>query len=359
MTDHDFLSATFQSIALPPQEPTLTGAPLQCDRWIARSALQKAVRRGEGAMAQRAALNLLENDPRSAWRALVIVGLEDVGFGSWTALSEVVALAQSSVRRKHLASEAVLVSYAVQRLASGGHCQAACDLLMRATNDPAWELARADLADANPSDRRDVLACSTRPLIERAVALLALLNDPAGGTRSARADVILEVLCEAGPVLSVANAAWRATGNEMALMLPLLESMSIRDQHVAEDLLLPLVEHEGIPLYALDQFTRTGKSAINRLIYRDASIQVLLNSVTADQRTWAGMVADALFIVEGSPVLRRAERSSLSHLRLPFRPLVGAFALGQALTPLTNLVTAAIPALNRIREDLLSTPPHE
>ncbi len=53
--------------------------PMRCDRWIARSALQKAIRRGEVQIAQRALATLLEQDRYSIWRHLIVIASEDIG----------------------------------------------------------------------------------------------------------------------------------------------------------------------------------------------------------------------------------------------------------------------------------------
>lgn len=63
-------------------------------------------------------------------------------------------------------------------------------------------------------------------------------------------------------------------------------------------------------------------------------------------------MGDALFLVEGSPVNCRVVNDELEHLRRPFRPLLGGFALGEALPALTRLVKRAIPALNALRVGL-------
>src|SRR5271166_2480982 len=56
--------------------------PLRCDRWLASSALQKAIRRGDVLTAQRALRTLCRHDPRSAWRRLLVIACEDVGIGA-------------------------------------------------------------------------------------------------------------------------------------------------------------------------------------------------------------------------------------------------------------------------------------
>jgi hypothetical protein len=60
--------------------------PLRCDRWIASSALQKAIRRGDIPVALRALGTLYRHDPRSAWRRLLVIACEDVGIGSLDAV---------------------------------------------------------------------------------------------------------------------------------------------------------------------------------------------------------------------------------------------------------------------------------
>jgi replication-associated recombination protein RarA len=52
---------------------------LRCNRWIASSALQKAIRRGEIAIAQRAAFALHRDDRSATWRRLIAIAFEDIG----------------------------------------------------------------------------------------------------------------------------------------------------------------------------------------------------------------------------------------------------------------------------------------
>jgi hypothetical protein len=52
------------------------------DKWLARSALQKAIRRGEHDEALSQAARLWKCDPDYCWFALGVIAVEDVGFGS-------------------------------------------------------------------------------------------------------------------------------------------------------------------------------------------------------------------------------------------------------------------------------------
>ena len=61
---------------------------LNADRYLAMSALQKAIRRGNEPVALRAALSLLRGNARGFWRRLGIIAFEDVGVGSERLISQ-------------------------------------------------------------------------------------------------------------------------------------------------------------------------------------------------------------------------------------------------------------------------------
>jgi replication-associated recombination protein RarA len=67
---------------LGPAPPLGAVEPLPCDRWLAASALQKAIRRGDALTAGRAVRTLYRYDPRSAWRRLLVIAYEDIGIGA-------------------------------------------------------------------------------------------------------------------------------------------------------------------------------------------------------------------------------------------------------------------------------------
>ena len=66
---------------------------LACNRWIASSALQKAIRRGDVALAQRAAFALHREDRSGIWRRLIAIAFEDVGPADLDVILETVAVA--------------------------------------------------------------------------------------------------------------------------------------------------------------------------------------------------------------------------------------------------------------------------
>ena len=67
------LSDTISNFQIPTCDP-LTVTP-----WIAMSALQKAIRRGQDGLAQRAAATLLSTSPERLWRRCGCIAFEDIG----------------------------------------------------------------------------------------------------------------------------------------------------------------------------------------------------------------------------------------------------------------------------------------
>src|ERR1700757_4856860 len=83
--------------AVRPARPLDAVEPLPCDRWLAASALQKAIRRADALTAQRALRTLYRYDPRSAWRRLLVIAYEDIGIG---AIGAVIVTTLQSVNPK-------------------------------------------------------------------------------------------------------------------------------------------------------------------------------------------------------------------------------------------------------------------
>jgi len=70
------------------------------DPWIISSLLQKSIRRGETAIAQRAALTFLNLKGSAIWRRLTVIAFEDVGVGSIDAVTAGVAASSDAAFRK-------------------------------------------------------------------------------------------------------------------------------------------------------------------------------------------------------------------------------------------------------------------
>jgi hypothetical protein len=104
---HDFARHAFEF------EPAI---PIKdADPWLLASLLQKAIRRGDVAMARRAAHHLLNVDPQRLWRRLMTVALEDIGIGDSEISAELTAIATLPLARRLVGDNGRAVDVAVKR----------------------------------------------------------------------------------------------------------------------------------------------------------------------------------------------------------------------------------------------------
>jgi replication-associated recombination protein RarA len=142
---------------------------LNCNRWIASSALQKAIRRGEIAIAQRAAFALHREDRLAAWRRLIAIALEDVGPAAVDVVVETVAVATSPDWRAVRGEEEVLASV-VCRLATAPKDRSADYLMWIAAEHLVLCETREICGHSSITDRLSMVLDRSRALPDRAVA---------------------------------------------------------------------------------------------------------------------------------------------------------------------------------------------
>ncbi len=73
--------------------------PLTIDKWLASSALQKAIRRGNEAEALSCARLLLNVDAQRLWRRLGIIAIEDIGVADIEVVGQTLWATRSKARR--------------------------------------------------------------------------------------------------------------------------------------------------------------------------------------------------------------------------------------------------------------------
>ena len=156
-----------------------TPAPfLHADPWLLASLLQKAVRRGELAMARRAGHQLLNVDPTRLWRRVMVTALEDIGLGDPDCAVLLVGLAALPQARRLLGSNGAALDVAL-RLG----CEAVKDRSGDGFGSIAREMALAveshSLNDASTNARLAVLASSYLPWRRRLRAALLLAESDA------------------------------------------------------------------------------------------------------------------------------------------------------------------------------------
>jgi hypothetical protein len=171
MTDlsNDLFQSEVESFS---HAPTLDPVkPLLCDRWLALSALQKSIRRGDSLTAKRALTTLYRSDPSSTWRRLLIIACEDVGIAAPGAVVMTASrCANVKALREKGRDEAAALATA-QMLAEVPKDRSADLLFAVALHDPTLEVMRSKCRSASVARRLEFVADPTLSLPARALAV--------------------------------------------------------------------------------------------------------------------------------------------------------------------------------------------
>ena len=261
--------------------------PLPCDKWIASSVLQKAIRRGDVVTAQRALMTCLQAGVSTLWRRMLVIAFEDVGIGSIDALSVVAGLA--SKRRASGDNQEQDLLYACQVLAEAQKDRGT-DLLFAAAQHSAELDEARDVCGSIPvATRLQRVADTSLPLAERCVAAWYASGVEAWPERRVGQgdfDGMMQTFAHLGvpnSILDLVRIGVKKTREPITLFLPLLWLASEQDAAQGQ-LPLPVVEPwlpkmtlvHGVPTYGLDGHTRLGKEAIFQFGKRNQAIASLL-----------------------------------------------------------------------------------
>ena len=329
--------------------------PMPCDRYIARSALQKGIRRGEVQIARRALANLIDTSAASIWRHLIIIAMEDVGAVGIDILARVVSASRAQRWRDDHGGDWAVASLLVEQMAQSSHCQAACDLQLHALYSPDLEQARASSQDHDIGALLAILRNTSLDIKDRAVAALAVgggLLERQNLRDAGAAFCTMAKLGRASHVAALCQAAWRITRNPMALTLPLVwQDWSANSEHaLRDDEALPTTMIAYVPAYALDQYTRVGRPVARALLQRAPELQTLLteSGVAPDQHQ--RVVGDLIFLVDGSIVKQRVLWPEGERLRQPHRVMLETACLSPSLlTEATRLLAVRASEFDQLR----------
>ena len=372
--------------------------PLPCDRWVAMSALQKAIRRGQVATAKRAMRTLLVTGKVEAvWKRLMIIGFEDIGLGSIDALLMVCALASEKIIRSEYESELAALEEVVIALCQAPKDRSADLLYSIAQFDPALSGFRAMLDGKSDAEHLVLLAQRNLSLYERATLVLHIVNSrgkvpdsgvaagnvaldgvtgrkvtpgTAPGDRAAPGRVTGAIVddllrCFAGLGVSdtllamIKVSAYKAQEPMCLMMMPLWLEQRIRIDRPSGKASTyaaskpPWLLENGIPLVALDGFTRLGRKAIARFTTHNEEVRACVEALP--KQHVAAAMRLAVFYADSAvtyPTLNWQHQREVQT-----RGIAADFAginitSTQAMT-LVDTVRDNLDQLNTIRRDLL------
>ena len=249
-----------------PSPPLDDVEPLLCDRWLAASALQKAIRRGDVLTAQRAVRTLYRHDPRSAWRRLLVIAFEDVGHRLPRRRDRHdIAERQPKACRESGGDEAAALATS-QMLAMAPKDRSADLLFAAVLHDPALEIMRSKCRSVSVARRLEFVADPTLSLPERALAAWHSSGVESWGDRPVGPGdlgALMRTYAELGVperLLEAVAQATKKTREPFVLMLPLLWLAAAEGEtELVNSPLPPSSLINGVPLYAIDKHTRLGR----------------------------------------------------------------------------------------------------
>lgn len=257
------------------------------DKWVAASCMQKAIRRGEAAVAASACGWLFNIDRKMCRRRIAVTSLEDIGIADVELVGcAVFASLQPSlvpVAIRYAALEAVVVGMAMSpKERSGDYMQTTLELhsSAEALKQTFQEQSCDDLVS---SAQDEIIDWRGRSLAATMLAGTTSLYGSSLPLVSGDQDAycwMVERLRVPFWMPDISLVAYRGTREAMSVQYPIKVSLG-RDIEVTQHTLENSAKTNGIPHYSLDMHTRLGKQAFRCLVDQSKSIRQLITSITS------------------------------------------------------------------------------
>ena len=250
--------------------------PMPFDKWICMSGMQKAIRRGDEALAVRLALSLWSQDKRALWRRLAVIATEDVAMGDIETVLDVTVVAKFSAWRK-MAGDAALGVHFAQRLARVAKTRYLTELYLYCDRSKQAAKARKWAEKASFKELASTLHDPTKEAPPQALAFWGLFGSrrfeakkfqrPDGDVEEAIKTVKKMPVPE--EILAVCTATVGTPHFPLTMLLPIgwLEMQrEATNLTIRKETPVSSPEHNGLPMFCADGlYTRTGIDSIKRL----------------------------------------------------------------------------------------------
>jgi hypothetical protein len=333
-------------------------ASLKCDSFIARSAMQKAIRRGDSRIALRAAAALFPNNRAVLWRRLIVTALEDLGILEFRNLLQIAGGVEGHRIGLPIGNEWAIISNVIEGCCDGARCQAANDLHNLAVNALDYEHYRIDAARLSPHDLLSHASDEQRDLVERYIAALTSLGeDHAPWTRKRRAcepELLAAALGQRlnPSVVTVYTWAYRKTRVPLAWgsLLLLAANGGVMPATLTFDDDVPHAPWiDEVPSFALDQYTRAGKAALRSFAASNQKWKHFVEPHSFSISKQHSAAGELLFRVEGAVVTRRADWDIARTLYDQSRH-IGCYLPESAVEEGFTLIRSELPSINEARQ---------
>ena len=325
--------------------------PLIADSWLARSVLQKAIRRGMLGLALSAAAQLVVIERGALWRRLIVTALEDLGPQEFETTAAIVSAAQSPGWRSKVGGDWPVVAELVRRACAGTRSQVANDLWNIALHDPALYDAKADLCEVSPAAVCGLSMNAPDFGVRAAAALVAMNHADWCNTKAFDQRAFFDFHAEVSAVPSAILAeAYRLTRVPLAGLCLTLANAPVQSVARADDDLAPVAWNGPIPTFAMDQYTRSGKAVIRDFAQRSAEWSAFCDCWGIERLNRNAAAGELLFRVDGAAVTSRALSPHSVELRHRSEVL-GCFMPSAAVHEALSILRRQLPYIDQLRTD--------
>jgi len=276
-----------------------SNSPLKLDPWSASSLLQKAIRRGDTDLAQRAASLFYRYRGTAIFRRLLHIAIEDVGIANIALVSEIATLVTDKPLRDILGSDIELIHDTCGKLASSPKDRSAdyLDSIVRWANLAPSTYERETgvgrlVSNAAQLLRQCTIDRNNQSTISEAAVHQLLDKDWTARNPSLENIIVRAAKCRAYPFTLMLMPLWSVLAAENL-------EVSAATQSLPEPEWL-----DGVPLFVFDKHTAIGKAAISRLASENPDMRRMLSRwVAAPHRIQVAEIA--AFYADAMPVSRK------------------------------------------------------
>ena len=294
----DELIGELQAVADSAKNVPVNGWPNLNNKWLARSGLQKAIRRGNTQEALTCGANLSAADPDGAWRALATIIVEDVGIVDPDLLTYSTVVGLKTLRQKIDSPARLFMGMTMRACGNEVKSRSACELSLGADKDPVMNWTAL-----NKATDEELLALMAGNSPEMMYAATCIVRRRAPKTDGLM-DKALQIMLDSLGVGSTARAAMMSFERPIDTMnhavWPLLFHKFQATELVTHDVLPPCPKIGGVMAAAWDMHTLHGKRAIKAfhtsLVNQGDEVMKALAAKSEDVVKGIGSI---VFIVEG------------------------------------------------------------
>ena len=326
------------------------------DPYVARSALQKALRRGDVDRAMQAAASLL-NDPQRLWKGLAVTVFEDFGSSTIYLRGQVVAACASKKVRSDLGGDLAVAQALIHQL---------CEVPRNRRVDEAYMFAGVLETDPPSPKERRRWSPELRELLDRSGDLIRRCERPVP-RRSFKTvlawecDAFLVEMYEAERIdeeeLAICIQGRKTTQCLLPVLYPVTKQVSPRQGSFSLTLTCPAGTYRDtcrdtydVPLYALDGYTRTGKHALELLFWATPRLQSLLKPLKSRSAKMKALAA-LLFEAEGGVCTEEVSDPLYDELKHVSRGRWSGLP-AEVIPEALEAMCEAIPHLNQLRQEI-------